>query len=290
MTTDTAARFAVVGNPIAHSQSPFIHQAFAAQTGITLSYERILAPLDSFEETIKQFFSAKGCGLNVTVPFKQEAWKLARSHLSARATRAAAVNTLWMSNGLLHGCNTDGAGLLADLERLGHPPTGKRVLLLGAGGAARGAIPDLLESGCNKLHIANRTSARAEGLANDFSDIATRQGVQLSASGMSDTGGPWDIVINATSSSLDAATAFDIALDYAPAALAYDMAYGTTPTIFMQQARQQGAQVCADGLGMLVSQAAVSFEIWHGVRPNPEPVLAALRARLNSDNEKTSDQ
>lgn len=290
MTANTVARFAVVGNPIAHSQSPFIHDAFSRQTGIALSYERLLAPLDGFEETITRFFSAGGRGLNVTVPFKQEAFGLARGNLSSRAARAAAVNTLWTHNGVLHGCNTDGAGLLADLHRLGYAPAGKRVLLLGAGGAARGAIPSLAEAKCRALHIANRTATRAAELAQSFSDLSDEHGVPITAGALRDIGGPWDIVINATSSSLDAATAFDITLDYAPGALAYDMAYGTEPTIFMRQASEQGAHTCADGLGMLVGQAAESFAIWHGLRPDPEPVLRALRARLSSNNDQAPDQ
>lgn len=287
MTANTVARFAVVGHPIAHSQSPFIHQEFARQTGLELNYEKILAPLDGFEDTVRQFFASGGKGLNITVPFKQEAWQLARAHLSPRAARAAAVNTLWMQGNALHGCNTDGAGLVTDLRRLGHDPEGQRILLLGAGGAARGAIPALLEAGCQRLHIANRTASRASQLAADFDDMAAQHSVRLGASGLTNAAGPWDIVVNATSSSLDAATAFDITLDYAASALAYDMAYGAQPTIFMEQARQQGATHRADGLGMLVGQAAVSFEIWHGVRPDPEPVLMALRTRLNASNAKT---
>lgn len=279
MTANPVVLFGVVGNPIAHSQSPFIHQQFAHQSGLELIYEKILAPLDGFEATVQQFFDSGGRGLNITVPFKEQAFRMARSHLSPAAAQAGAVNTLWLQDGALHGCNTDGAGLIADLTRLNHPRN-KRVLLLGAGGAARGAVPALLEAGCSHLHIANRTAARAEQLQRDFFDTATRCGATLSAGCLTSIQGEWDLVINATSSSLDATTAFDITIDYAPGALAYDMAYGSEPTIFMRQAEHQGCTERADGLGMLVGQAAVSFTIWNGVKPDPEPVLASLRERL----------
>lgn len=286
MTETPVALFGVVGNPVAHSQSPFIHHQFARQTGLRLVYEKILAPLDGFDDTVQQFFSSGGRGLNITVPFKEDAWRLAQANLSPRAAQAAAVNTLWMQDGILHGCNTDGAGLVADLIRLGHHPKNKRILLLGAGGAARGAIPALLEAGCRALHIANRTAARAEHLQQEFVESAARHSTTLTAGSLTAVKGQWDLVINATSSSLDAATAFDVAFDYAPSALAYDMAYGTGPTIFMQQAQAQGAANCADGLGMLVGQAAVSFSIWHGIEPDTTAVLASLRARLGSRAEQ----
>lgn len=282
MTANSVALFGVVGNPIAHSQSPFIHHEFGRQTDMALSYKKILAPLDGFEDTVRQFFESGGQGLNVTVPFKEQAFQMAQGHLSPRAAQAAAVNTLWMRDGALHGCNTDGAGLITDLTRLGHQPKGKRVLLLGAGGAARGAVPALLEAGCRTLHIANRTAARAEQLHLDFSAGAAEHGATLTAGALTSIQGEWDLVINATSSSLNAATAFDIRIDYAPSALAYDMAYGTEPTIFMRQAQQQGAAHRADGLGMLVGQAAVSFAIWNGIQPDTTPVLEALRERLRA--------
>lgn len=281
MTQPPVARFGVVGHPIAHSQSPFIHHEFARQTNVRLNYEKILAPLDGFENTVRHFFESGGQGLNITVPFKEQAYRLAQDNLSQAAAQAGAVNTLWMQDGALHGCNTDGAGLVADLTRLEHAPKGKRILLLGAGGAARGAIPALLDAGCQTLHIANRTAERAVQLHNDFSDYAKLHTVHLTAGALSQVQGQWDLVINATSSSLNAATAFNERFDYAPSALAYDMAYGTEPTVFMQQAAKQGAQDRADGLGMLVGQAAVSFTIWNGIEPDTAPVLKALRARLD---------
>lgn len=282
MTANPVALFGVVGNPIAHSQSPFIHHEFARQTGLELAYNKILAPLDGFEATVRQFFESGGRGLNITVPFKEQAFRMAQAHLSPAAAQAAAVNTLWMQDGALHGCNTDGAGLLADLTRLDHHPGNKRVLLLGAGGAARGAVPALLEAGCSHLQIANRTAARARQLHHDFLGTAVRYGATLGAGSLTSIQDQWDLVINATSSSLDATSAFDITIDYATDALAYDMAYGTEPTIFMRQAERQGCALRADGLGMLVGQAAVSFDIWNGVKPDPAPVLAALRERLNN--------
>lgn len=287
MTHSPVARFGVVGHPVAHSQSPFIHQEFARQTGLSLIYEKILAPLNDFETTVRHFFDNGGCGLNVTVPFKQEAWRLAQPHLSERATLAGAVNTLWMSDTALHGCNTDGAGLVADLDRLGHAPKGQRVLMLGAGGAARGTIPALLDAGCQSLHIANRTESRALQLLEDFSDHASKCSACITASNLNEIQGEWDIVINATSSSLDPSTAFDIYLDFAASALAYDMVYGARPTPFMQQSLQRGARDSADGLGMLVGQAAASFAIWHGVEPDISPVLLSLRAHLSGDDAHT---
>lgn len=284
MTSRHISRFGVVGHPVAHSQSPFIHHAFAHQTGLELNYEKILAPLDGFDETVMQFFRTGGRGLNVTVPFKQDAFRLARAHLSQRADQASAVNTLWMHNNTLHGCNTDGAGLVADLTRLGHAPASKRILLLGAGGAARGAIPALLEAGCKTLHIANRTASRALQLLEAFASDAILHKASLSAGALADIQGNWDVVINATSSSLNTNNTLDVNLRYAPSALAYDMAYGARPTSFLEQAALQGAHDRADGLGMLVSQAAISFFIWHGIEPDPSPVLAALRTRLSDNN------
>src|SRR5690554_2490728 len=160
-------RYAVIGNPIEHSRSPAIHQAFGRQCGIRLGYDRLLAPLDGFPQAVTQFFETGGKGLNVTVPFKEEVFRLARSTLSRRAALAGAVNTLWMQDGKLHGCNTDGVGLLADLRRLGYDPAARRILLVGAGGAARGVLLPLLEAGCTELRIINRSVERASSLHAD---------------------------------------------------------------------------------------------------------------------------
>jgi shikimate dehydrogenase len=276
----STSRYAVIGNPVSHSRSPDIHARFAAQTGISLVYGTLCAPLDGFDAEVRRFFDEGGSGLNVTVPFKLQAHALAQAHLSERARRAAAVNTLWLEGGALHGCNTDGVGLAADLIRLAGSLHGSRVLLVGAGGAARGVIQPLLEAGCERILIVNRTADRAHALVKSWQDDPAAQ--RLAAGGLGCAGATlrWDIVINATAGSLD-----DVAPDlptnlYAPGALAYDMMYGPAPTAFMRQAMQDGAAQTADGLGMLVGQAAESFRIWHGVRPDVPPVLAALRATL----------
>lgn len=289
-------RYGVIGNPVAHSQSPFIHQEFAAQFGLTLTYDRMLAPLDGFAHTVQAFFRDGGRGLNVTVPFKEEAFALTRAHVNAAAALAGAVNTLWMEDGVLQGDNTDGAGLLADLQRLGHHPDGQRVLVLGAGGAARGAIPVLMQAGCAHIHVANRNEARAHQLrdaltaaCNTGAGAASLSGrnvrpdpldaTRLSAGGLDALPGTWDLVVNATSGSLQGDVP-QATPAYAAGALAYDMVYAQRPTAFMVQAQQHGAAKTADGLGMLVGQAAVSFQIWHGERPDIVPVLGALRRRL----------
>lgn len=273
-------RFAVIGNPIAHSRSPDIHARFGAQTGIALDYTRLLAPLDGFADTVSTFFAEGGQGLNVTVPFKLDAFELARTHLTERARAAGAVNTLWQVDGALHGCNTDGVGLVRDLTRLGARLDGAHVLLVGAGGAARGALDALRRAGAAKVRVVNRTLVRAVELVSEVAATDER----IEAGGLSDAhrDGGWNIVINATASGLqDAAPDLPGGL-YADDAIAYDMVYGATPTAFMEQARADGAARQADGLGMLVEQAAESFDLWHGVMPDTPPVLAALRATLRA--------
>jgi len=289
MNTPAPPRYAVIGNPVAHSRSPRIHTLFAEQTGVRLTYDRVLAPVDGLVEAVKAFFAAGGRGLNVTVPFKEEAWRLADC-LSARAQQAGAVNTLWQQDGQLHGCNTDGVGLVGDLQRLlarldtrpGARLAGGRILLVGAGGAARGVLQPLLEAGCAQIRVVNRTAARAVALARDWQDAA----VAVEAGGLPDAARPggWDVVVNATASSLTGAAPELPTGLYAKNALAYDMMYGGVDgkyaTPFMQAALADGAALAADGLGMLVGQAAESFYLWHGVRPEVAPVLAALRAEL----------
>jgi len=282
MIIDTRPRYAVIGNPIEHSRSPSIHQAFAVQCGIKLEYDRVLAPLDGFVNAVQQFFSSGGRGLNVTVPFKEQAHRLAKAHLSTRAQLAGAVNTLWQVDGELHGCNTDGVGLLADLRRLGHDPADARVLLVGAGGASRGVLYPLLSAGCAELRIVNRTVARAHQLRADLLQHMPELTHKVSTGSLNEAGNDWNIVINATSGGLSGeAPALPPGL-YARGALAYDMVYGSTATPFMKQAHDMGAHHCEDGLGMLVGQAAASFEIWHGVMPGTAEVLAQLRAELNA--------
>ncbi|UHQ54026.1 MULTISPECIES: shikimate dehydrogenase [Microbulbifer] len=267
-------QYAVVGNPIAHSRSPQIHRAFAEQTGEQLDYGRELVERDDFARFAREFFTGGGCGLNVTVPFKLDACAFADT-LTPRAQAAGAVNTLKREeDGSILGDNTDGAGLVADLVRLGWTPRGQRILLLGAGGAARGALLPLLQEKPAALHIANRTAARALQLAETFAGIGP-----LSGGGLEDIPGEYDLVINASSASLSdqAPPIADSVL--APGCRAYDMVYGAEPTAFMRWAADQGAE-SADGLGMLVGQAAESFYLWRGVYPEVEPVLQRLRAAL----------
>ncbi|GAB3627203.1 shikimate dehydrogenase [Pandoraea terrae] len=277
---DTAAdRYAVIGHPVEHSQSPFIHGEFARATGQSLSYERLLAPLDGFAATVHAFIAAGARGANVTVPFKLEAHALA-TRLTERAEAAGAVNTLQFTGGEIIGDNTDGVGLVTDIEHnLGVPLMARRVLLLGAGGAARGAVLPLLAARPAALFIANRTPARAQELVERFAAAAVQHGVHLACGGWHDVPAGFDVVINATASSLKGDVPPLAAATYTPGALAYDMMYGAQPTVFMTHAQAHGARV-ADGLGMLVEQAAEAFALWRGVRPDTALVLAALRARL----------
>ena len=261
-------RYAVFGHPIAHSKSPQIHAAFARQTGEDVVYEARLAPLDGFADSVAQFIAAGGRGANVTVPFKEEAFKLA-NRLSPRAQRAGAVNTLVFDVEGIAGDNTDGAGLVADLTRnLNRSLAGKRILLLGAGGAARGVIEPLLEQQPAALVIANRTISRAQELADLF-------GHGITACSFDAADAPFDIVINATAASLAGELPPLSSRIFTPNTLAYDMMYGRD-TPFLSFARTHGAAT-ADGLGMLVEQAAEAFYVWRGVRPDSAPVIAALR-------------
>lgn len=269
-------RYAVVGNPIEHSKSPLIHAAFAKQTNQHISYERILAPLDSFEATINDLITRGFKGVNVTVPFKFEAFNLC-DNLTARAQAAGAVNTLTFKNGELHGelhgDNTDGAGLVRDItQNLRQVLHNKHVLLLGAGGAAEGVLQPLLDCELGNLVIANRTLEKAEHMLSK----QIQYSAQLSASTFANLNTPFDIIINATSAGLtDTALPISDTI-FAKNCLAYDMMYGRE-TPFIAQARASGAQV-ADGLGMLVEQAAEAFYIWRGVRPDTKTVIEMMRA------------
>jgi len=269
-------RYAVIGNPIAHSKSPQIHAVFSRQTLQDMRYEAMLAPVDGFAAAVRAFIAAGGRGMNVTVPFKLEACALADTR-SPRAEAAGAVNTLIFSANGIHGDNTDGAGLVADLTRnLGVSLAGRRILLLGAGGAARGALLPLLEQHPAALHLANRTAEKAQALRAAFA--AQAGACCFEASGFAALAGQsFDLIINATAASLaDEAPPLPDGL-YAPGSLAYDMVYGRE-TPFLTAARMQGAARLADGLGMLVEQAAESFFLWRGVRPSTAPVLAELRS------------
>ena len=269
-------RYAVIGNPVAHSKSPEIHTRFAAQTGQQITYERLLAPLDGFAASVHDFIAQGGKGANVTLPFKLEAYALA-TRLSERAQAAGAVNTLQFDGAHILGDNTDGVGLVADIVRnAGVSVAGQRVLLLGAGGAARGALLPLLQEHPAELVIANRSAAKAVALAQQFAAHG-----RIRASAFAALDGQFDLIINATSASLAAELPPVSGTLFGRDTLAYDMMYGTLPTVFMQFAAAQGASV-RDGLGMLVEQAAEAFLLWRGVRPQTAPVFAALRAALQA--------
>lgn len=272
-------RYCVIGNPIAHSKSPEIHAAFAAQTGQELVYERCLAPLDQFESTVRALVAAGYGGANVTVPFKLDAAAMA-DRLTERARAAGAVNTLvFNSSGGIIGDNTDGAGLVNDITRnAGIALEGKRVLLLGAGGAARGAILPLLAGLPAELMIANRTRATADALVERFG-AQRAHGQQLAACAYEDIAGPYDVVVNATSASLADTMPPVPAHAFGRGTLALDMMYGKAPTHFMLFASAQGAQA-RDGLGMLVEQAAEAFFLWRGARPETAAVLDRMRLAL----------
>lgn len=265
-------RYAVFGHPVRHSKSPQIHAAFAAQTGQALTYEAIEAPGEGFAASLDAFRAAGGKGANVTVPFKEEAFRLS-ARLTARARRAGAANTLTFAAEGVLGDNTDGAGLVRDLTvNRGVALGGCSVLVLGAGGAARGILGPLLDAAPARLFIANRTPAKAVALAKDFGCA----GGGFDA--IPETG--FDIVINATAASLAGELPPLPEGALGPETLAYDMMYGCE-TPFMAHARQCGSRV-ADGLGMLVEQAAEAFFVWRGVHPATAPVLAALRAGLEA--------
>lgn len=267
-------RYAVIGNPIAHSKSPAIHAAFARQCGQDMSYAALLAPLDGFRAAVGAFRQAGGRGMNVTVPFKLAALELA-DELTPRARQAGAVNTLRFDTDGIFGDNTDGIGLVRDIrDRLGFPLRDKRILILGAGGAARGVVLPLLDECPALLAIANRSVDKAVALKTQFAQFG-----ELTVGGFAafaDAG--FDLVINATSASLSGESLSLPAGLFAPGALAYDMVYGKGTTRFMADAQRLGASRVADGLGMLVAQAAESFFIWRGVRPDTVPVMQLLQA------------
>ncbi|ACT49038.1 shikimate 5-dehydrogenase [Methylotenera mobilis JLW8] len=261
-------KYAVIGNPIAHSKSPLIHADFAQQTAQAMTYEAILAPVDSFDATVKELMASDYKGLNVTVPFKFEAYKICDSlSVRAQSSGAGAVNTLINSHGKIHGDNTDGAGLRRDIElNLGFAIEGKEVLILGAGGAAHGVLNSL--AGAKQITVANRNLDKALQLAASITNG--------SACAFDALDKPYDLIINATSAGLtDSMLPISDAI-FSKNTLAYDMMYGRE-TPFMAQARRNGAQV-ADGLGMLVEQAAEAFYLWRGVRPNTKPVMDKIRA------------
>ena len=266
--------YAVMGNPVAHSKSPEIHHAFAQQTDQVLKYQSILVPPGVFESAIKLFSQLGGKGLNITLPYKQDAYDIVTSK-SERAKRAAAANTLtFKADGSIVGDNTDGVGLVRDLERNGIHVNGKRLMIIGAGGAVRGVLGPLLEQNPESTVIANRTLSRAENLISSF-----HPNLNLAARGLSDMDslGRFDLIINGTSSGLKGE------LPQLPESLigtntcCYDMVYGNSEPVFITWCKSLGVKIAIDGLGMLVEQAAESFYIWRGVRPETEPVIAMLR-------------
>ncbi|WP_346795708.1 shikimate dehydrogenase [Halomonas sp. Bachu 37] len=268
-------RYCVFGHPVGHSKSPLIHAEFAHQTHQTIEYSAIEAPLDDFAGAWRRFVEGGGRGANVTVPFKQEAFALCDT-LSHRALRAGAVNTLIVGgNGRTYGDNTDGMGLVRDLAYHRVAVKDARILVVGAGGAVRGLLEPLLNEAPAAVAVVNRTAAKAEALAADFSGLGL-----ITGGGFETLAGSYDLVINGTSASLSGdlpPLPDDV---FAKRAWAYDMMYSSEPTVFLQWAGPRGARLL-DGLGMLVEQAAESFFLWRNVRPETSPVRDLLRKSLD---------
>jgi shikimate dehydrogenase len=276
----TPDAYCVVGNPVAHSRSPWIHARFARQTGEPVQYERLLAPLDGFVVALRAFRAGGGRGCNVTVPFKFEAAALATA-TTDRARLAGACNTLRFDpDGAVFGDNTDGAGLVNDIQRnAGVDLAGRDVLLVGGGGAAAGVLGPLLEARPRRVVVANRTVSRALTLLENHAALAAASGVDLAVCGLDTVPAGFHVVLNATAASLSGGGVPVPGSALAPGALAYDMMYGPPAQGFLQWAHEHGASG-RDGLGMLVEQAAESFLVWRGVRPDTDGVLAELRALL----------
>ncbi|MDM0055940.1 shikimate dehydrogenase [Variovorax fucosicus] len=274
--------YCVMGNPIEHSRSPWIHARFAELTGQTLDYGRRLVPLDGFADAVAAFRAdpagaARGC--NITVPFKFDA-AAAAQHVSERAALAQAVNLLAFRDDGVHGDNTDGIGLVNDiLLNAGVALQGRDVLLIGAGGAAAGVLGPLLDAGARRVVVANRTLAKAVSLVQRHAALALRHHAEIEAQQLDTVNGTFDVVVNGTASSLAGGAVPVAASVLKPGALAIDMMYGPAAAGFMTWAKEHGA-VPRDGLGMLLEQAAEAFEIWRGVRPPSAQVLAELRALI----------
>jgi shikimate dehydrogenase len=274
-------RYAVLGHPVEHSRSPWIHARFAEATGQAIDYGRRQCPLDGFEASLRAFIDSGARGCNVTVPFKFEAFRLA-DHASERARLAQAANTLRFDADGIHADNTDGVGLVRDIEQhAARPLAGRRVLLVGAGGAGAGVLGPLLQAGPALLQLVNRSADKAQTLAERHAALAQQHGVALAAGGLAATGEGFDIVVNASASSLSGSVASPVPPQVlAPGALALDLMYGAAARPFLQWAAAHGA-VGRDGLGMLVEQAAEAFFFWRGVRPDTAPVLQALRTLVD---------
>jgi len=278
---DAPSRYVVAGNPVAHSQSPFIHAEFARQTGEPVSYDRLLCPLDAFAATVRGFAAGGGAGCNVTMPFKFEAFALAGTR-TPRAALAEACNCLRFDTAGWTGDNTDGAGLVADLVgNAGVVLRGARILVVGAGGGAAGALGPLLAAAPAELVVANRTEARAVELVARHRAAADESGTRLSSASLEAPGQSFDVVVNASASSVGGAAVPVDAGVLRPGALALDMMYGPAALPFLAWARGHGA-IGRDGLGMLVEQAAEAFLFWRGIRPRTADVLAALRRRVDA--------
>ena len=281
MTSTRPVRLAVVGNPVAHSRSPQIHARFAAAAGHAVDYTRLLSPLDQFTATVRAFADGGARGCNVTVPFKGEAFA-ACTRLSERARRAEAVNTILFEADGWFGDNTDGAGLVRDIElNAGVELLGKRVLVLGAGGAAAGALDPLLAARPAALVVANRTPAKAQAMIERFAASAARLDVALSATALETPGAGFDVLVNATAASMQGSVPSMPAGTLKPGALALDMMYGAATLPFLRWARAQGA-IARDGLGMLVEQASEAYFVWLGVRPSTFQVLTELRREVDA--------
>jgi shikimate dehydrogenase len=272
-------RYCVMGNPVEHSKSPWIHARFAALTGEPVEYGKRLVPLEGFAAALHAFRAEGGKGCNVTVPFKFEAAKLV-AHRTARAALAGACNTLRFDADGIFGDNTDGIGLVDDLQRnAGVALAGRDLLLVGAGGAAAGVLGPLVEAGPRRIVVANRTLARAQALVAAHAQLAAGSGVALQACALDAVPGAFDVVVNGTASSLGGHGVPVAATVLKPGAMAYDMMYGPPARDFLQWAGEHGASG-RDGLGMLVEQAAEAFLVWRGVRPPSGQVLAELRKEL----------
>lgn len=273
MTKQTNDCYAVIGNPISHSKSPFIHTEFAEQTSQLLTYTAELVEIGQVKSFVESFIKNNGKGLNVTVPFKLDAFELA-TELSERAQRAGAVNTLTLEDNKIFGDTTDGTGLLNDLINNHHQIIkNKHILVVGAGGAVRGVLEPLLLESPASLVIANRTVSKAQQLADDFSSFGN-----ISACSFNELNAKqFDLIINGTSASLSGDLPPLPNNIFSNNACAYDMMYAKEPTVFMQWSKQQGAETILDGLGMLVEQAAESFYIWRGVRPETKDIIKSLK-------------
>ncbi len=273
--------YCVMGNPVAHSRSPWIHARFAQLTGQALVYDRLHVPLDGFSAAVQAFRADGGKGCNVTVPFKLEAAALATA-LSDRARLAGACNTLRFAAEGIYGDNTDGAGLVQDItQHAGQAIAGRALLLVGAGGASAGVLGPLIAAGARRIAVANRTVAKAQALVDRHAWLARQHGCAVQACGLDAVEGRFDIVVNASASSLAGASVPVAASVLAEDALAVDMMYGPAAAPFLAWAQAHGARA-RDGLGMLVEQAAESFALWRGVRPPSAQVLAELRAIVDA--------